>query len=200
MTPAEKGSARVGRNKTDADTQGRNETHLNHNAPRAEVESRGSGKWGNPSVPKRGWVCVDVEDLGVGEWVVCEMCETQQIRFVHTLEHPDYRERLGCGCICTGHMTGDLDGAREREDGLKRTSGQRSRWLTRRWKESRHGNPYLKTRNGYHVVVYEGCSGRWAFRVTRGEQTLPSEHWYETEASAKLAAFDAMLAFAEVKP
>jgi hypothetical protein len=196
---AEKRGARAGKG-TDAG-EGRNTTRLDHNAPESEVESYrvGSGKWSNPDVPKRGWVCVDIEDLGVGEWVVCEMCEKQQIRFVHTLEHPDYAEQLCCGCICTGHLTGDLDGAKQREERVKRIGGQRNRWLSRKWKASRQGNPYLKTRNGYHVVVYEGRSGQWAFRVSRGEQTWLSEHWYENEAGAKLAAFDAMLSFAEAQ-
>lgn len=150
-----------------------------------------SGKWDRLEVPKRGWVCVGVEDLGAPE-EVCEMCEERPIRYVHTLRHPQWPEELDCGCICAGHMTGDPDAAREREARLRLASGRRKRWLSLKWKMSRAGNPYLTTRDGFHVVAYAGRRGRWSFRVSRGEQTWPSVRWYESESAAKLAAFDAM--------
>ena len=47
--------------------------------------------WKRDDVPKTGWVCLGVIDLGapVG---VCEMCGHQIIRYVHTMHHPDYRK------------------------------------------------------------------------------------------------------------
>jgi hypothetical protein len=45
------------------------------------------GKWSVPGIPHSGWTCVAVTDLGeVGP--ICEMCETQAIRYVHTMENP----------------------------------------------------------------------------------------------------------------
>jgi hypothetical protein len=58
-----------------------------------------TGKWREPGVPHRGWSCVDVEDLGQPD-ATCGMCEVQVIRYVHTLEHPDYPEALHVGCVC----------------------------------------------------------------------------------------------------
>ena len=44
-----------------------------------------SGKWSQIGVPHRGWTCVSVDDLGAPD-AVCEMCETQAIRYVHHME------------------------------------------------------------------------------------------------------------------
>jgi len=69
-------------------------------------------------VPHRGWICVSVDDLGTPD-AVCEMCETQEIRYVHHMEHPDYRESLGVGCICAQHMENDYEAPRRRERTLR---------------------------------------------------------------------------------
>jgi hypothetical protein len=39
---------------------------------------------------------------------VCEMCESQTIRYVQHMEHPDYPDVLKVGCICAGHMEENL--------------------------------------------------------------------------------------------
>ena len=70
-----------------------------------------SGKWGQLEVPHTGWTCVSVDDLGAPD-AVCEMCETQEIRYVHHMEHPDYRESLGVGCICAETMEDDYEAPR----------------------------------------------------------------------------------------
>ena len=50
-----------------------------------------TGKWSRVGVPHKGWTCVNVEDLGEPE-AVCEMCEIQQIRYVHWMEHQTFRK------------------------------------------------------------------------------------------------------------
>jgi hypothetical protein len=77
-----------------------------------------TGKWATHGVPHKGWICVDVEDLGAPD-EICKMCETQEIRFVHYMRHPDYPHDLGCGCICAGKMEEDYEGSRQRETILK---------------------------------------------------------------------------------
>ena len=74
-----------------------------------------TGKWTQPGVPHKGWVCVDIEDLGSPDHI-CEMCEIQDVRYVHVMEHANYAETLRVGCICAGHMEENLVGARLRED------------------------------------------------------------------------------------
>ena len=45
-------------------------------------------KMEHPKGPHKGWTCTSVEDLNMPD-VTCEMYETQDIRYVHHMEHPD---------------------------------------------------------------------------------------------------------------
>jgi hypothetical protein len=101
-------------------------------ADRKGLVEMSTGKWAIAGVPHKGWVCVDIKDLGEVA-AVCEMCEVVEIRYVHHMEHKDYPEVLGCGCICAGHMEDDLIGARTRENNFKNNKARRQRWLSRRW-------------------------------------------------------------------
>ena len=56
------------------------------------------GKWSEPGVPHKGWVCLGVDDLGPGELMTCQMCMVAQIRYVHAMVHDDYPGKLLCGC------------------------------------------------------------------------------------------------------
>ena len=59
------------------------------------------GKWSQPNIPHKGWRCVDIEDSGELS-STCQMCESQQIRFIHYMEHKDYSDSLAVGCYCAG--------------------------------------------------------------------------------------------------
>ena len=155
------------------------------------------GKWSQPSVPHRGWTCVGIEDLEEPS-AVCEMCENQEIRYVHHMMHPDYPDELACGCVCAGRMEEDYEGARRRESALRASTGRKRRWLERRWRKSSRGNPYINA-DGYNVVVYPkrspGNLQSWGFRVSNtltGDAVL-SRKPYPTEDAAKLRAFDAIV-------
>jgi len=154
--------------------------------------SRQTGKWSCAGVPHKGWACVDIEDLGDPS-ATCEMCETQEIRYVHHMQHPNYPEVLGCGCVCAGHMEGDYEGARQREKALRNSSSRRRRWLTRDWRTSRNGNPYINA-DGYNIVVFPAGAG-WGFRVTNRltDRGLASRRVLESVDAAKLRSFDAMV-------
>ena len=160
-------------------------------------ETRGSGKWGQPGVPHKGWSCVGIEDLEEPS-AVCDMCETQEIRYVHYMEHPGYPDQLGVGCICAGHMEQDYEGALRREQSLKASARRRARWLERTWRRSAAGNRYLNV-EGYNVVAYE--RGRdaigpvWGFSITNRKtgSRAASKRPYRTEDQARQASFDALI-------
>ena len=61
-----------------------------------------TGKWRDPKVPHKGWSCFEIFDAGKPDRV-CQMCEQQQIRYVHVMKHPDYLETLNVGCVCAGN-------------------------------------------------------------------------------------------------
>jgi len=151
------------------------------------------GKWAQPGIPHKGWTCVYVEDLGAPD-AVCEMCELQEIRYVHHMQHADYPAVLEVGCVCAEHMEGDYQGPRRRERDLKNAARRRSRWLERRWKVSRQGNPYINA-DGFNITVFRKQDGTWGGRIEDRStaQSITSRRRYETEDQAKLAAFDAMI-------
>ena len=136
-----------------------------------ETATRATGKWCPPGFPHKGWTCTDIEDLGESA-ATCEMCETQEIRYVHHMEHPDYSGSLACGCVCAGRMEENYEGARRREGVFRSAAGRWRKWLSRKWQTSGKGNPYLNV-DGYNVVVFsarqrglglsgeEPCNGRF---------------------------------------
>ena len=147
-------------------------------------------------MPQKGWYCVEVTDLEEPSFT-CEMCESQIVRYVHHMRHPDYPEELGCGCICAGHMEQDYAAARQRERALRNAGRSRLNWLRRAWRTSRRGNAYLNV-DGWNVTIFraqrQDCRLVWYFRlVDRATQrAVTSQEPHVTEDEAKLAAFNAM--------
>lgn len=155
------------------------------------------GKWAEAGVPHKGWTCVGVHDLEQ-ERQTCEMCEGQEIRYVHAMEHPEHPGTLSVGCVCAGHMEADYEGAKKRERAVRNTASRKSRWLSRKWKTSAKGNSYLTTRDQFHVVVFPANPARteWSARVEdkATAAAIYSRRTYPTQDQAKLAAFDAIIA------
>lgn len=147
------------------------------------------GKWSVAGVPHKGWVCVDIEDLRAPS-LQCEMCESQQIRFIHHMEHPNYPDVLQVGCDCAGHMEGNLAASRARETCMQNRAAKRKRWTSRTWKTSAKGNPYISA-DGYRVTVYP-WGGGWRSSVVKVGSTdvQRSRRTFKTIDAAKLAAFD----------
>ena len=112
------------------------------------------------------------------------------IRFVHHMEHPGYAQPLAGGCVCAGHMEGDLLAAQARESSMRSRAGKRSRWLFRKWRVSWKGNAYLRA-DGYQVTVYQRGNG-WGttIGIPGTEFVQHSRRNYSTEDRAKLAGFD----------
>lgn len=156
------------------------------------IEHTHRGKWSEKDIPKKGWSCVDIDDLGEPS-LVCEMCETQDIRYVHVMEHPDYPELLRVGCVCAEHMEQDYVRPKEREKRLKRVARRRPSWAQREWQTSRQGNPYINT-EGFNLTIFrkEGgfgvvVSNRQTGAARSGRQTFPDE------GAAKIAALNALV-------
>ena len=157
-----------------------------------EGPSAGWGKWSQAGVPHKGWTCVGFEDLGQPE-LVCDMCERQEIRYVHYMEHSDYAGTLSCGCICAGHMEEDLVGARKRETRAQSAAQRRTRWLGRKgWRRSAKGNIHIGV-DGYHITVFRRGGG---YKAVISKPDSGFKHFgkraFPTEAAAQLASFDAL--------
>lgn len=154
-----------------------------------DLVSARRGKWSVAGVPHKGWTCVDIIDLGEPSQE-CEMCETSMVRYVHLMEHPDYEGPLEVGCVCSGHMEGNLAASQAREATMKSRAAKRKRWLSRTWKTSANGNRYLNA-DGYRITVY--AKGKHWGATIAGTTTRFVEHSqkpYKTMDEVKLAAFD----------
>lgn len=148
------------------------------------------GKWSDPNVPHKGWNCIDIEDLSEPK-NICEMCESQHIRYVHYMKHPDYKNILGVGCICAGKMEENYIIAKQRDDYMKKRASKRQRWLKNsRWKKSQKGNDWIKT-DGY-IIVMKKNGVLWSALIKSEDETFKkwSNRKYESINEAKLAAFD----------
>lgn len=159
------------------------------------------GKWSLPGVPHKGWSFVDIEDLGEPD-KICEMCESRLIRYVHYMEHLDYPERLGVGCICAENMEQDYVAPRLREKKLRSAARRRANWARRIWMISQKGNLYMNV-GKFNLTAFstEDEKGRyWKLRVANrvtGHSQFGRRRFPSVEA-AKLAGFDA-LAWAKQK-
>jgi hypothetical protein len=72
------------------------------------------GKWSQQGVPQKGWVCLEVIDTGEPS-EICEMCQHQEIRYVHIMRHEEYEGTLRCGCVCDGNMSDGYVNAEQRQ-------------------------------------------------------------------------------------
>jgi hypothetical protein len=161
-----------------------------------DARGRGTGKWGQPGVPHKGWTCVDIEDLGTPD-AVCEMCESQEIRYIHHMTHLTFSTALAVGCVCAGKLEEDYDGARQRESSFRNAQTRRKNWLKRKWSVSTGGNLFVNV-DGYNVVVFPDQRSNpriWSFRITnrRTSKISRSRKPYPTETAAKLTALEGLL-------
>lgn len=142
--------------------------------------------WKRDDVPKTGWVCTGITDLGepVG---VCEMCGHQIIRYVHHMIHPNFRS-LGVGCICAGKMEGSIEQAKKREQDFKSKESRRESFKNRRWKTSKNSNSYIKIKDHLVVLYYNKNYNNWKYSLDN--QFCPEV--YHTREEAIDAAFEAL--------
>ena len=142
--------------------------------------------WKRDDVPKTGWVCTGVTDLGepVG---VCEMCGHQIIRFVHHMYHPDFGS-LGVGCICAGKMEGNIEQAKKREQDFKNKETRRENFKNRQWKISKNSNSYVKIKDHLVVLYHNKKFNTWKYSI----DNVFCPEIYPTREEAMDAAFEAL--------
>jgi len=146
------------------------------------------GLWAKPGVPHKGWVCADVEDLGEPD-ATCEMCERMTIRYVHHMTHADHAP-LAVGCVCAGHMEGDLAAAKGRETALvkKVRFSQSSRnWKRVTGKPISHGH----FKGGLFMQV-EALGSKWMLTVLDRKGAQIHRSYWPTELRAKLRAYEGL--------
>jgi hypothetical protein len=167
-----------------------------------DTDLTGRGKWSDPGVPHRGWECSGVDDLGEDpvNWQTCEMCESQEIRYVHTMVHIDYPSWLECGCVCAGNMEGSVNHARARERrykaGAKRRSDRLIAWSNpATWNRSQRGN-YWRKDHGYVATLFQqGPQWKWVISNDHNDFKRFSPHGYAKGEDAARAACESFMEF-----
>lgn len=151
------------------------------------------GKWSKINVPHKGWHCFDIEDQESLDQI-CEMCESQSIRYIHYMKHENYPEILTVGCICAGYMEENLIRAKSRDSLMRSRTSKRKRFLSKNWKIFQKGNYYIKT-EGFIVTIFPE-RGKWKASIKEENSSFTkfSRRTYIDQDSAKLAAFDAITA------
>jgi hypothetical protein len=152
--------------------------------------TRKHGKWSEINVPHKGWTCIDIEDKGE-PISLCEMCESQIIRYIHYMKHPQYEDILGVGCVCAGKMEDNYVSAKIRDDFMKKRAAKRIRWINNsHWKISQKGNEWIKS-DGY-IIVMKQNGNIWSALIKNEDETFEkwSQRKYESVEQAKLSAFD----------
>ena len=142
--------------------------------------------WKRDDVPKIGWVCTGVTDLGepVG---VCEMCGHQIIRYVHHMYHPNFGS-LGVGCICAGKMEGNIEQAKKREQDFKSKESRKENFKNRQWKTSKNSNSYIKIKDHLVVLYHNKKYNTWKYSL----DNVFCPEIYPTREEAMDAAFEAL--------
>jgi hypothetical protein len=150
-----------------------------------------TNRWDQLGLPHRGWSCIDVIDLAAdgsideSEYETCEMCGNEKIRYVHVMTHSLVETTVRVGCVCSGNMSGDYVGPKQREKRLRSRATRKTRWLTRTWRVSTKGNEFINV-DGSNLGVHAKGT-RWGYRIDSEFSTKT----YATSDEAKLALFDA---------
>ena len=145
-----------------------------------------SNLWDRDDVPKTGWYCTGVTDLGVPVGI-CEMCGHQIIRYVHHMSHPNYRS-LNVGCICAGKMEGNIDAAKRREQDFKNKQARRENFRKKKWKISKNNNKYIKVKEHLIVLYFNSNYNNWKYSIDNAFCV----EVFKTEEEAKDAAFEVL--------
>jgi hypothetical protein len=85
--------------------------------------------WDNPDIPHKGWTEECVTDLETPQHT-CEMCGKTDIRYVHTMSHPEYHD-LDVGCECAINMTDDYVGPKETRRRATNLSKNKQTWFAK---------------------------------------------------------------------
>jgi len=123
-------------------------------------------------LPQHDWTWVDVEDMEE-PCCVCEMCGTEQIRYVHTFRHAEAGP-LRVGCICASRLTGH-------DSELEEKRAKRQDSASWKWRRSVRGNLWHRRRGQLFVIHPFGT--QFALRIDG-----PVVAVFETQAAALVAA------------
>jgi len=85
--------------------------------------------WNKEGFFHKGYLHQGVEELDEAIHK-CDMCGKEDIRFVHTMYHPELPDFLRVGCVCAEKMTNDYVNPKLKE----KLARNKSTWIHSKWK------------------------------------------------------------------
>ena len=147
-----------------------------------------------PGCPHSGWEWLGATDLHqdegreFGDYEDCDFCWKEQIRYVHSLRHSDWKHVISVGRICANHLSGDQN-VNITEKRLRNRAQRRLSFpKLKSWKISSRGNEWMNYQ-GHHIVLIHWSSGKTRLRIDGELGKLD----FENAAKAKLRAFDVVM-------
>lgn len=86
--------------------------------------------WNKKSIPHKGWINRGCEDLEEATHI-CDMCGKEEIRYVHSMYHPEAPKYFRVGKVCAENLTNDyVTAGKQLKEMLKQTN-----WISQNWKK-----------------------------------------------------------------
>lgn len=113
-------------------------------------------RWKDPLFPKENWTYLECEDLDEDEenWILCEMCGSKLIRYVHKYKH-ESGLYIKCGCCCGKILEKKSQSeALLRQKRLINKNKLKKAWQNKKWKNLENGNIYLVVKR-IKILIYK---------------------------------------------
>ena len=144
-------------------------------------------KWDKPDIPHKGWMFIDIEDVGEF-YEQCEMCGQEKIRFVHILKHHEYPFEIRVGCDCASKMLNDYINPQKREREFKNKLNRFKTFSKIKWSHNGIKNTYSAKYKGEYITIIKSRYGNYGI-VFQNE-------WYWKFNGETVRDFDTALKFA----
>lgn len=147
-----------------------------------------------PGCPHRGWKWLGAVDLHddeqreYGDYEDCEFCSKEQIRFVHSLMHPDWNDVIRVGRICANNLAESPKIDTEERRLRNRAQSRLAFPNLKGWKISAKGNEWIEFR-GYHIVLVRWSSTKLRLTIDGEPGTLD----YASVRETKLKSFEVVM-------
>ena len=147
-----------------------------------------------PGCPKVGWQWLRAIDLHddegreYGDYEQCEFCDKEQIRFVHYLRHPDWKDEIAVGRICADALSGDVRADSE-ERRLRNRAQRKTNFLKlKSWRTSAKGNYWIEYQE-HHIIVVRCSNGKFKLRI----DGVAGKLFFNDKTAAMGRAFDVVM-------
>ena len=122
----------------------------------------------NNNIPETGWTCIAVHDLkdqmgacDQRQYLKCEKCNNEKVRFVHIMRHPEYPRDLCVGRVCAERMSCDSVGPKKKENDLQRKAKRRKAFCDGYWSFNYDKQTHSRKYKGKYITLKKCVNDSW---------------------------------------